>query len=210
MRSRSLLSATAEARTSLSVTPDVRPQQHASTTVVQTPPIRRMRKRAGPHERTTRRRPAAWTGEAEALAPLLLSVVDNQHSEGPLLLTVSGIEAYHVKRAGQTDWLLQRLGSAPSMGTPAATCASRRGRLFATDVTTIAPPTLSLRHGQRPGWVIVTAGSPVQRRRGPARDGQSDWHRVRRQAKVTARPGVGRGAPTAPLREPRSNASPRR
>jgi hypothetical protein len=92
-------------------------------------------------------RPDAWTGEAEALVPLLLSV-DNQHSEGPLLLTVSGIEAYLVKRAGQTGWLLQRLGSAPSMGTTAATCASRRGRLFASDVTTIAPPTLSLRHGQ--------------------------------------------------------------
>jgi hypothetical protein len=72
-------------------------------------------------------------------------IVDNQHSEGPLLLTVSGIEAYQVKRAGQTDWLVQRLGSAASMGTPGATCASRRGRLFASDVTTIAPPTLSLR-----------------------------------------------------------------
>jgi hypothetical protein len=47
--------------------------------------------------------------------PLLLSV-DNQHSEGPLLLTVSGIEAYLVKRAGQTGWLLQRLGSAASTG----------------------------------------------------------------------------------------------
>jgi hypothetical protein len=114
-----------------------------------------MRKRAGPHERTTRRRPDAWTGQAEALAPLLLSV-DNQRSQGPLLLTVSGIEAYHVKRAGQTDWLLERLGSAPSMGTTAATCASRRGRLFASDVTTIAPPTLSVRHGQRPGRVIVS------------------------------------------------------
>jgi hypothetical protein len=56
--------------------------------------------------------------------------VDNQHSEGPLLLTVSGIEAYHVKRAGQSDWLVQRLGSAADTGTTGATCASRRGRLF--------------------------------------------------------------------------------
>jgi hypothetical protein len=81
-------------------------------------------------------------------APETTPFVDNQHSDGPLLLTVSGIEAYHVKRAGQSDWLVRRLGSAPRMGTTAATCASRRGRLFASDVTSIAPRTVSLRHGQ--------------------------------------------------------------
>jgi hypothetical protein len=59
-----------------------------------------------------------------------------------------GIGAYHVKRAGQTDWLVQRLGSAASTGTSGATCASPRGRLFASDVTRMTPPTRSLRHRQ--------------------------------------------------------------
>jgi hypothetical protein len=155
VRSRSLLSAIAEARTSLSVTPGIRPQQHASTTVVQTPPIRRMRKRAGPHERTTRRGPDAWIGEAEALAPLLLSV-DHQHSEG--------------RSCSPSPESRRTSSSAPGRPTGSSSDSAqhlawarpqRRARAVGADYSRVTSRRSRRRRSRcamvkRPGWVIVS------------------------------------------------------
>jgi hypothetical protein len=115
-----------------------------------------------------------------------LGFLDNRHSEGPVLLTVSGIEAYRVKRAGQTDWLVQRLGSAASAGTTGATCASRRADYSPRPVP------------------------PVLRRRGPARCGRSDWHGGRAASEGDRTAGRWKRGVDGPATGTSVDASPRR